>query len=612
MFACKNYRNIFIVSDRTYEESFLSLYDSQQDLVLTFDYAVYTKIKNQNGEVHFLDHLFDQQTMEEENINVYRYFRNWYQDKSGRDIFNYGGLDFGFVFRQEIWNDFTYSIRILVNLNALHLVQYQSLYVGADDPILFQALEFKKFHFSKIKMSESTKTTYFFPMSKWMNQAIRPSGLKAKLRNAFYFIVPWGMLCFHKLNPFGVKKPLVFVQSYHPTKPVLQKLASEGKVELCLERFSDYGNWKGYFKERTIPLFPLSKKHQREGDKLWNEFLAKKYERIILRDGTDITELILSLFEKRLKGNIGTYLKYIDSVKFYFSYYSPSLEILVSNVGIFSGIVHAYFSQNKIPNYLIINGFLGDDFGDEGKHALTINSYSEAIKKNYYQNQSHVVVLGDPRMDAYSLMQKKQINREKTVVSIGTSAFNNVDLNSFSAEEFCFLNDILTVLQEKKRAGKQIEIIIKVRPNGYKYQYVSFLQEYFPDLEVTILDTVPMLKVLQKSDFYISFYSQTLFEASMLGVPVLFYKKDTMVMHTPFDGESELVTAKSPEEFSMMFEDFYSNSGRYNKFLDRKTMEYYQGPLDGKNVQRNVDYIYGLLNCENAMQVLKLSEKVNA
>lgn len=612
MFACKEYRNIFIVSDRSYEESFLSLYDSKHDLVLTFDFAVYAKIKEQKGEVHFLDHLFDSQTMEKENINIYRYFRTWHLDKNGHDIFNYGGLNFGFVFRQEIWNDFTYSIRLLVNLSALQSIQYHSLYVGADDPVLMQSLGFKGMKFFELNMSSKSKTTYFFPMSKWMNQAIRPSDFKAKLRNAFYFIVPWGMFCLHKLNPFKTKKPLVFAQNYHPTKSVLQKLALEGKVDLCLERFSDYGNWKGYFKEKTIPLFALKKSHLKEGERLWDKFLKEKHERIVLTDGTDITDFILSLFGKRLKGHIGTYLKYIDSVNFYFSHYPPSLEILVGNVGIFSGIVHAYFTQKKIANYLIINGYLGDDFGDESKYALTINSYSKAIKKNYYQDQNHVVVLGDPRMDSYSLMPKKSFNKDRIVVSIGTSAFNNVDLNSFSSEEFCFLNDLLTVLQEKKQAGKKIEIIIKVRPNGYKYQYVSFLQEYFPNLEVTILDTTPMLEVLKKSDFYISFYSQTLFEASMLGIPVLFYKKDSMVMHAPFDGISELVTARTQEEFSSMFEEYCVHSDRYNKFLDKKIMEYYLGPLDGKNVQRNVDYIYSLLDCKNTDQVLELSKKVNA
>nr|BDT26851.1 hypothetical protein BHI3_03170 [Bacteriovorax sp. HI3] len=612
MFARKVYRNIFIVTDRSYEEDFLHLYDSQHDLVLTFDFAVHKKIKEQKGEVHFLDHLLDPQVVESENINIYRYFKKWHLDKNGRDIFNYNGLDFGFVFRQEIWNDFTYSIRLLINLRVLKTVECQRLYVGTDDQVLLQILSLQNLSFTKIEMIQNSEMTYFFPMSKWMNQAIRPSGLKAKLRNAFYFIVPWVMFYLHKLNPFLEQKPLVFVQNYHPTKPILQKLASDNKVRLCLERYSDYGNWKGYFQERTIPLFTLKKRHTKEAERLWNKFRNEKHERIVLLDGSDITDFILLFFEKRLKTNIVSYLKYIDSVKFYFSHYPPQLEILVGNVGIFSGIVHAYFTQNKIANYLIINGFLGDDFGDESKYALTINSYSEAIKKNYYHGQDNIVVLGDPRMDQYFLMPRREINREQTVVSIGTSAFNNVDLNSYSSEEFCFLSDILTVLQDKKNNGKNIEIIIKVRPNGYKSQYVSFLQEYFPSLEVTILDSVPMLKVLQKTDFYISFYSQTLFEASMLGVPVIFYKKDTMVMHPPFDGKGELVTAKNQEELSAAFEDFYLDSERYNKFLDRKVMEYYQGPLDGNNVQRNIDYIYKLLNCSNEAQVLELAAKVSA
>jgi spore coat polysaccharide biosynthesis predicted glycosyltransferase SpsG len=109
-----------------------------------------------------------------------------------------------------------------------------------------------------------------------------------------------------------------------------------------------------------------------------------------------------------------------------------------------------------------------------------------------------------------------------------------------------------------------------------------------------------MKEVLQKSDFYISIYSQTLFEASCLGVPVLYYKNDTELMDTPFNGRSELVTVYTVKEIIQAFYDFKNKHERYDAFLDRKVMEKYIGPLDGNNLKRNVDFIYNLLDKNNS------------
>jgi spore coat polysaccharide biosynthesis predicted glycosyltransferase SpsG len=104
-----------------------------------------------------------------------------------------------------------------------------------------------------------------------------------------------------------------------------------------------------------------------------------------------------------------------------------------------------------------------------------------------------------------------------------------------------------------------------------------------------------MREVLLKAEFFISIYSQTLFEASCLGIPVLYYKKDTQVSHPPFDGKSELVTAFCFDDLVAKMEMFYSNHSIYEPFMDKKVMEKYVGALDGKNTERNLDFIYSLV-----------------
>ena len=113
--------------------------------------------------------------------------------------------------------------------------------------------------------------------------------------------------------------------------------------------------------------------------------------------------------------------------------------------------------------------------------------------------------------------------------------------------------------------------------------------------------TSPLFKklFLKKTDFYISIYSQTLFEASCLGIPVVYYKKDTEITNKPFDNNSELVTILNTDDMIQAFYDFKANNQRYELFLNSKVMEQYIGFLDGNNLTRNIDFIYKILRKES-------------
>jgi len=219
----------------------------------------------------------------------------------------------------------------------------------------------------------------------------------------------------------------------------------------------------------------------------------------------------------------------------------------------------------------------------------------------------NIVCLGDPRMDAYvqKAAHRRVINRDEPTVTIGASGHNNTDLNSYLAVEFEFLHDVLQALRIVKERGVHFRIVIKVRANGYRGQYEEFVQEYFPELVDEILDNAPMGEILERTDFLISIYSQTLFEASCLGIPCLYYKKDTeIIMDPPFDGHSELVTVGSIGELVDAIADFRSGHQRYDTFLQRTVMEKYIGPLDGGNLERNLHFIYDLLK-QNKMGAAK-------
>jgi hypothetical protein len=239
------------------------------------------------------------------------------------------------------------------------------------------------------------------------------------------------------------------------------------------------------------------------------------------------------------------------------------------------------------------------DFLDESKYATFINSYSESMKEHYFKGMNNIVALGDPRMDLYiNKYHPRVIIRKGPTITIGTSAHSIIDLNSYLAVEFDFMYDVLTALNAIKKQDPLIKIIIKVRSNGYRKQYQDFVNEFFPNIVDEIIYSAPFHKVLEKTDFYISLYSQTLFEASCLGIPCLYYKNDCEIIDPPFDGSSELVTVNNPDDLLKAVNDFLLGSDRYNLFMKKEVMEKYIGFLDGKNLQRNINYVYDLLKIE--------------
>jgi len=281
-----------------------------------------------------------------------------------------------------------------------------------------------------------------------------------------------------------------------------------------------------------------------------------------------------------------------------------TLIVLVANIGRIPTLVDCVGKARGVPSYLIINGMLGSAFLDEGKYATVINAYSTSIKEHYFRGMNNIVCLGDPRMDAYVWEAPlRQINRETPTVTIGASGHNNTDMNSYLAVEFEFLFDVLQALCIVKDRGMNLRVVIKVRSNGYREQYEQFCREYFPGLVGDIVDKAPIKDILEQTDFFISIYSQTLFEASCMGIPCLYYKKDDEIKDPPFDGHSELVTVDDVDGLVKALFDFQASDKRFDAFLDKSVMERYVGPLDGKNLERNLAFVHELLAKDSRVAV---------
>jgi len=591
------YRNLFVIESRAWLFERSLGFDPELDMVLSYDFAVVDEVRRRGGQAFYLDHLVDQETMQKNNFLTYDFFRTWNLDEKGEDIFTHAGIPFGFSFRLEFWNDLTSYVRTCLCLDQVRRLRYERLLVGTSQEALEALLAEMGLSFQKIerRTDNATPPSYYFPIHAWMDEKVRHSGwagLKYRLRDLLGFLQAVLMVSVDRLYPTKQKKPAVFVQEYYPTRSLIRRLAQEQRVRVVLATFSRSPGWFRY-----VPIYGRTAKYSAEARLLLEDFARRRHARLVLTGGLDITDGIYQIITDRIAGRVAKALRDLDCVIRYLDRHPVRLVVLIANIGQVASLVDCVARVKRIPSYLIINGLMGGDFLDEAKYADIINAYSESIRSHYFRGMDNIVCLGDPRMDDYILRgQQRQVNRQTPTITIGTSAYSVVDLNSYVAVEFDFMHDVLVALNKLKQEGKSMRIVLKVRANGYLAQYRQFSDQYFPELVDEICQNVPMQNVLERTDFYITTYSQTLFEASSLGIPCVYYKRDDELLDPPFDEKSELTTVSDIDGLVSIINEFYAGSQCFDAFLRKSVMEQYIGPLDGRNLERNLNQIYGMLN----------------
>jgi hypothetical protein len=594
--SVKKYRNIFILESRDWWVSCRDRFDPATDLVLTYDFALRKDVEGLGGIALYLDHLVDPECMRRNNFLVYEYLRNWHLDAEGRDIFVSRGVSFGFSFRIEIWNDLTFLARTRLCLEKVMQISCTALLVGTESTLIGSILSDSNVPFEAVPRGPvPANTGYFFPIHRWMDEKWRSRKFKHKLKPLVATVTGRLRMWAARLSPGRDSRLPVFVQEYFPTRRIVERLQQDPRLRVILAQYSWAPGLTKLMQEHPIPVWGNLRKYRVEADDLLRRFRASSQSRLILTGDIDVTAKMVEVIERNVSNALSETLRTLDCVIQYINCNPIRLEVMIANMGRMNTLVDCVCKDRGIESYMIVNGMLVHEYLDEAKYADTINAYSTSMKSNYFANMDNIVCLGDPRMDEYVLSKPRSINRVTPTVTIGASGFNVTNLDSYVAVEFEFLHDVLNALRALKERGVALRIIIKVRSNGYKQQYDDFAAEYFPGLVDEILQAVPMRSVLERTDFYISIYSQTLFEASCLGIPCLYYKKDTETMFAPFDGRSELVTVDNPEDLIAAFDDFLLQRPRFDAFLKKSVMEKYIGFIDGGNLDRNLDYIYGKL-----------------
>lgn len=583
------FNNIFIVEDRNFWPVCSISCNKETDLVLCIDFALKKHLLENGYNVEFLDHIADSETLEQLNIETHNFLNEWYKDNDGNDLLNYNGYSIGDSLLLYLINDIVFFCHYFFNIIVLKELQYDNLIVVANDDTIIDclrkaAIPFNYINDQKIKYN---KSVYYFPIIKWVNEKVTPTfrfRIKNIIANLFDVIFKFSDLLRKRT------KDAVYIQNYYPTNSIIQELETDNTIQIILPNYFGINKLgchrRVHFQSNIVSkkiAYEMIKNYQHKRNFEWNIFSYPMAE--FLKDKIDIV-LNRHLFDALNKA---------ESIEKSLKAFNLKLMIPITDLWTANRLIMYYCFKNNIPIYTIINGQLNSSYYNDVKDSDFVNSYSVSIKENYFGNKINVFPLGDPRMDKYAGVTIKNINRDSPTIIIGAAGHDSIDLNSYLAYEFDFLYDILFCINEMIFKGYEANLILKVRGNGYVSLYSDFIEEYFHHLNVKIVQDKSFFEIINKADLYISIFSQTIFEASCFGIPSIYYKKDTQFIHTPFDGNSELVTANNISELQEKIELFYNGSDVYDTFMQKSVLEKYIGPLDGKNTQRNIDFIMDLV-----------------
>lgn len=595
------FRCLYIVDNRNTFQNIKNDFDPSKDYLVTFDFGLKKYLEEKEVICSYIDWIATKQQCDKNNFVIQEFLANWHIGPDGRDIFNYQGIDFGKCLKIEIWTDVVYYIRLFLNLNEILKTEPKSISVCSEDLILQQVLRDNwpnaLFVNIKDKKDINDEVVYSFPIIKWMNSKQRP-----KKTSNMIFITIFATLNLIKksitnLNNYKRKKRNIFVHEYYPTKTLIEKVIESRDLSLIeVDPSLDRGWMHFVFSSRYVPIF-LPVRFNKDAKKLKIKYSENESKQKIFCEGTELTNQIHQLICYKLEKMLPSYIATLNGVHKFQQKYGFDLIVLISNIGKSSSLVQAVGKKYKVPTFLIINGMLGSDFIDESKDADFINSYSESIKLNYFKNSANVIALGDPRLDKY--VKKRDLSRKNhnrsLIIGIGTAGFNSIDLNSFSSFEFEFFWDVLNALFRISKTS-DILIKIKVRSNGYKKTYGQFLNEFFFELHSKVVFVDEMDEIYETADLYISTYSQTLFEASIHGIPAIFHHCDREEADVPFNGKSELVTTYTDMDLENCVQEFIATTNIFDDFLRSNVMEKYVGPLDGKSTERVFDFALKVMN----------------
>jgi hypothetical protein len=592
-------QSILIVDDLETFQDQTGINLSLNDLVLTYDWRLHHQLTNSGQPVEYIDKLCEATENHSNNHVLYEFLANWFYDQDGKDILNHDGVSFGRVMKMDVATDIFFSTRLFTCLSKLKTLNNLNLLVASTDLTIHSILNALNIEYKSLEVNKNRKSkAYYFPIHSWMDEKMGRQRLTKTVALAVINIRNKVVFLINHWLPRRSDFKRIYIHEYHPTKNIIKELSKNSNFQVHIGQTSlARGWWATLFRDIPIPYHRVRVTDHRIARSLAFEFLKANTHRLEIFNEVFFLSLKYEL-SRRLENSLPKYLRHANSMNRIVRSKRPDLFVLISDQG--KQEIDRQLAQSAgIPTYLIINGLLTSDFSDESRYADWINCYSKSIKKCYYNDSANALALGDPRMDVYQKVSASSVGismNKKVLITIGAAGFNHLDLNSYVAFEFDFIFQVLESIRIWTARGVAVEVKLLVRSYGYVDDYQRFTDDYFSELNVQIAQGTPIKDFLIGSDVYISFYSQTLLEASCMGISAIYHKADREIIQSPFDGNSGLRMTRTINELVEAIDDSDSNRVVFDSFKLRKNLEEFIGPLNGENVLNNLKFIKELVS----------------
>lgn len=244
--------------------------------------------------------------------------------------------------------------------------------------------------------------------------------------------------------------------------------------------------------------------------------------------------------------------------------------------------------KHRVPNTILINGFLNNSFYYEGKTVDRVLVYGGHTRETYLKERSSsVVVTGTPLYDAaFARRSKTRPAFPPKKILVGTYDFSLGDINCEYACSEKYLNEVIGALKE---AAPGASITLKLHPGESRGFYEWYLKDKGYD-GIGIISGGDMQEIMSHYDLLIIGHSVALFEAALMGLPVIFYNASRQIMFEPFTGRYALLpSANNEKELVEVLKKIFSDKKYAYSFTELKALEPFTGPVDGGSSRRIIN-----------------------
>ena len=340
-----SFNNIYIIENRDCWEEFKDICSISDDLVLCIDLGLKKDLEHRGYSVQFLDHLVSKDVLDGGNFEVMNFLNEWFKDSEGNDLLEFKGYRVGEALLLNILDTVTYYAHFFFNINSIRSLKYKNLYVSVNDQIILQVISDLEFRVNKMSNDKAiTQVSYSFPIRQWMDEKLNRISFKERVKD---YCLTWVDLLNDFIDRFSSKdKTVLYIQTHHPTKRIIQYFERDKKFRVLL---SNYSGIKKMFRERRIPV---GKSNLFASD---TKTLMHKYKNatrpVWEYDGYPISEFLYSLINPIVENQVPLALSKIQSLEKYFSKHTISLMVPITHLWLDNKLIINFCKKKQCAHF---------------------------------------------------------------------------------------------------------------------------------------------------------------------------------------------------------------------------------------------------------------------